>query len=367
MQAQNIVSDSDQHTSGTPYFLFRPAHLLQSFDCFRRGFPGEVTYAVKANPAPEVLATLASAGMRAFDVASVEEMTLVRQIAPKALLHYHNPVRSRSEIQAARRMSVLSWSVDRMSELDKLGTIAGLEIAVRLKLETGGAAYDFGSKFGATPDEAEVLLRQVALRGGRPSITFHPGTQCNDPRAWVAYIQAAGALARRAQIGLHRLNVGGGFAAQRGREAPDLRRTFDAIGQAAQSAFCGAPPPLVCEPGRALVAEAMELVLQVKAVSGDTLFLNDGIYGALAEWRDIGAPGRLSVLSPQGEERRALSRPWHVFGPTCDSLDRLEAPLALPGDVAEGDSLHICGMGAYTASLVTQFNGYGTKTVHRIA
>lgn len=349
--------------SDEPVFILDVDRLQGTYGRFRAGFPGLVTYAVKANPDPRVLQGLVGAGMGAFDVASIAEMQTVRQIAPDAVLHYHNPIRSRAEIAQARRFGVASWSVDRMSELDKLGPIAGLEIAVRLKLSVAGAAYDFGSKFGAEPAQAQALLEAVVQRGGLPSITFHPGTQCTDPSAWARYIEASAALAQAIGRPLHRLNVGGGFAAARGGPVPDLESAFRIIRSTAHSAFDGAPPPLVCEPGRAMVADAVTLVLRVKAVSGATLFLNDGIYGALAEWRDLGAPGGLRVCAPDGTERRGAPRPWTVFGPTCDSLDRLDAPLSLPGDTADDDLVVIPGMGAYAAALVTGFNGYGAKTL----
>lgn len=354
---RSLVLDND------PVFVFDEGRLRDTYRRFQTGFPGEVTYAVKANPDPLVLRHLAGAGMAAFDVASPTEMETVRRIAPQARLHYHNPIRARSEIAQARRFGVVSWSVDRISELDKLGSVVGQEIAVRLKLPVSGAAYDFGSKFGAAPAQAGALLRDVIRRGGLPSITFHPGTQCADPSAWARYIEASAALAHRVGQPLHRLNVGGGFAAARGGAAPDLERVFHTIETTAQQAFNGTPPPLVCEPGRPMVADAMDLVLRVKAVSGDALYLNDGIYGALAEWRDLGASDAIETFAPDGSPRRGAPRAWTVFGPTCDSLDRLPAPLRLPQDLAEEDILLIPGMGAYAAALVAPFNGYGAKAL----
>ncbi|MHA6345785.1 type III PLP-dependent enzyme, partial [Roseivivax sp. CAU 1761] len=109
-----------RHRPDRPVFFFSPTALARSAARFRAGFPGQVTYAVKANPAPEVLSGLSAAGLEAFDVASPEEMRAVRRVAPAARLHYHNPVRSPDEIAAARRFGIASWSVDRASELEKL-------------------------------------------------------------------------------------------------------------------------------------------------------------------------------------------------------------------------------------------------------
>ncbi|MGR3496865.1 type III PLP-dependent enzyme [Citreimonas sp.] len=345
-----------------PYFRHDAEALARVARVFLTGFPGLVTYAVKANPAPAVIAGLHRAGITAFDVASPAEMALVRDAAPGAALHYHNPIRSPAEIAVARGHGIASWSVDRPGELDKLGDIGGDEIAVRFKLPVTGAAYDFGAKFGAEPDIAVALLRLVAECGGKPSLTFHPGTQCEGAEPWARYIAAAADIARRAGVPLTRLNVGGGFPSHRAGDAPTLQGHFDTIAQAARAAF-DTPPPLVCEPGRALAADAAQLVLRIKAVDGRTLFLNDGLYGALGEWRDLPATDRIAVVDSDGRPRRGAVVPWRVFGPTCDSLDMLPAPLPLPEDLGEGDHVIVGGMGAYAASLVTRFNGYGTTRV----
>lgn len=355
-----------QNRPDAPVFLFDPMAVSRSAQAFLGGFPGLVTYAVKANPNPAMIEALVAAGVETFDVASPAEMALVRSILPRAVLHYHNPVRSRSEIATARQFGVASWSVDRQTELAKLGDIAGQEIAVRFKLPVTGAVYDFGSKFGAEPAEAITLLRAVAAAGARPSLTFHPGTQCGAATVWVPYIEAAAEIARAAGVTLNRLNVGGGFPSSRdGRPAP-WHDHFDAIRTAAQAAF-DTVPPLVCEPGRALAAEALTLVARIKARDGDTLFLNDGIYGALSEWRDLGPLDRFAVLSPQGQLRRGAAQPFTVFGPTCDSLDRLPEPTVLPSDSVEEDFVVITGLGAYSTALNTAFNGYGTDTVIPLA
>ena len=119
-------------------------------------------------------------------------------------------------------------------------------------------------------------------------------------------------------------------------------------------------PLLLCEPGRAMVADAFCLVTRVKALREDgSVFLNDGTYGALAEARDIGPVERYTVVSPQGAPRSGAPVDRVVFGPTCDSLDRLPDAIALPGDMRPGDYVMFEGMGAYSRALATGFNGYG--------
>jgi ornithine decarboxylase len=346
-----------------PVLFLSPETLHETARAFAEGFPGLVTYAVKANPAEAVLGNLLSAGIDGFDVASPAEITLVRSLAPKAVLHYNNPVRSRDEIAMAVAHGVASYSVDDRGELLKLAEAVphGREIAVRFKLPVTGAAYDFGEKFGASPDAAADLLAEVVRLGYRPALTFHPGTQCTDPEAWAVYITRAHDIARAADVTLDRLNVGGGFPTRRMQgEAPPLARIFDTIERATRAAFGAHPPALVCEPGRAMVAEAVSLALRVKATKGGRqVYLNDGIYGALAEQPIMGVTDRLRVLAPDGTPRRGAPVPRLVWGPTCDSLDRLPGEVPLPADMAEGDYIVIDGMGAYSTATVTRFNGYG--------
>ncbi|MDU8928421.1 type III PLP-dependent enzyme [Alisedimentitalea sp. MJ-SS2] len=345
---------------------FDPATLQATAKRFQAGFAGLVTYAVKANATPVVLENLAAAGIRAFDVASPREMDLVAAAAPGAKMHYNNPVRSRAEVAKGIAAGVVSWSVDGLGELEKLGKprFAGEEVAVRLALPVKGASYDFGAKFGETPDGCVDLLQEVERRGFTPAMTFHPGTQCADPNAWGEYIRVCAAVAHRAGVRLARLNVGGGFAAHRFGAAPDLEAIFATIAAETRAAFGDQAPKLVCEPGRAMVAESFVLATRVKALREDgAVFLNDGIYGALSELRDIGPTDRVLVVSPEGQDRRGALMPRMIFGPTCDSLDCLPAPVALPKDIREEDYVLFSGMGAYSLAIATAFNGYGPAQV----
>lgn len=344
-----------------PVMYFSPVVLQQTAQRFLDGFPGLVTYAVKANPDEAVLVNLVAAGITAFDVASPAEMAAVRAVCPEAVLHYNNPVRSIAEVTEAAQYGITSASIDCLSELDKLTPLGtDLEVTVRLALPVKGAAYDFGAKFGVGPEGATALLKEVAARGYRPSLCFHPGTQCDDPAAWAAYIQEAADVAQAAGVVIARLNVGGGFASHRAGVNPDLERIFDGIRAAAAGAFGTAVPELICEPGRALAAEAFTLATRVKAVrDSGAVFLNDGLYGGLFEFRDIFAVDRLRSVSSSGALRDGEMTPRMVFGPTCDSLDQLPEPVQLPDTLVEGDYVLFSGMGAYSLSLSTGFNGYG--------
>ncbi|MCI2399042.1 type III PLP-dependent enzyme [Aliiroseovarius subalbicans] len=358
----HLKSDRPDH----PVLYFAPQALQDTACRFQSGFDGLVTYAVKANDARVVLENLIAAGITTFDVASPAEMRKLRAISATVDMHYNNPVRSRAEIAEAAKLGVVSYSVDGMSELAKLVEIVppeGVEVTVRLRLPVKGAAYDFGEKFGEDPDGAVKLLQAVVEAGFTPAMTFHPGTQCADPAAWSVYIDTCADVARRAGVSLTRLNVGGGFAANRG-VAPDLEAIFAAIHSAVRDAFGDTRPGLVCEPGRAMVAEAYALATQVKSLRDcGSIFLNDGIYGGFAEAPLIGVVDRITTMKPDGTAHQAPLVPRVVYGPTCDSVDRLPDPLMLPETLEEGDYLIFEGMGAYSTATVTRFNGYGAIRV----
>ncbi len=351
-----------------PVMFFAPTVLQATARRFIDGFPGFVTYAVKSNPEEMVIQNLVAAGIRGFDVASPAEIELIRRLAPSADLHYNNPVRARHEIAYAVQMGVKSYSVDSRSELQKLIEIVpaeGTEISVRFKLPVAGAAYNFGAKFGATVELATELLATVADAGFVASLTFHPGTQCTDPMAWDAYLRAAAEICRNAGVKAHRLNVGGGFPSHRlHTELPQLDAIFALIRRVADEAFEGTPPALVCEPGRAMVAESFSLAACVKGLRDDEhVFLNDGTYGCLDELPITGIIDRINVVSPEGERREGDARARVIFGPTCDSVDRLPGEVDLPSDLAEGDYLVFSGMGAYSTATNTQFNGFGNMSI----
>jgi len=353
-------------TSEGPVQFFAPALLTARHQVFRQGFPGEVTFAVKANPAEFILSQLAVEGMAGFDVASPEEIALVARVCPGARLHYHNPVRSRAEIAAGIAADVASWAVDDMGEWEKLlaaGLPARAEVAVRLALPVGGGAYHFGAKFGATPEEAEALLRTVAAAERVTSMTFHVGTQCTDPRAWAIYMAEVARIAQAVGVPLRRLNVGGGFPSGRDGDAVDLAPYFAVI-RAGLAGF-DHKPALVCEPGRGMVADAFAYAVRVKSRRGSRVYLCDGIYAGLAEFTSMPLPA-YAVHDAQGTLRDGAAQPCVIYGPTCDSLDRLPGEVALPATIAEGDWIIFRAMGAYLYGMTTRFNGYGAWETLRV-
>jgi ornithine decarboxylase len=357
-----------------PVFCFSAEALRRRVSEFLTKFPGEVSYAVKANPAQHILLAASGCGLTMFDVASVHEMRSVHSVAPLAQFHYHNPVKSRREIdEAYHSFGCRRFAADDLQEIykiaDTLGRSSGIEIAVRFRLPRlgGSSAHDFSSKFGATRPEAVELLKSVAALGFGPVLTFHPGSQCIDPMAYVRHITASAKIARRAGVRLAALNVGGGFPARyRDADVPPLAIFFTAIADTARKEFLLEMPRLECEPGRSLVAASTSLLTRIKLVkhNRDEVFINDGIYGALMEIyqvSDIVPPAR---AIRDGWQLLGPTRLWTLYGPTCDPLDRLPVKFELPVDLREADFIEFGSIGAYGAATSTRFNGYGGAETH---
>ena len=331
---------------------------------FISGFSGVVAYAVKANPAPELVHALAACGIRAYDVASIAEVALVRGIMPDAYVMYDNPVKSRDEItQAYQDYGVKSYALDDVREFEKIQSIIGVDesvqLTVRFKIPTNTAKYDLSEKFGADEALSIELLKKVSAAGYRCGLTFHPGSQCTDAGAYREYIEKAAEIVKAAGVPIVSLNVGGGFPSRYlGESLPDLQDYFSAIGDAFESAFGGTETTLISEPGRCLVDSCISLLCQVKHRRDDhTVFINDGVYGGFME--QLFSPIVHPVRAFRGAE--ALTgdcAPFTVWGPTCDSIDILAHKPMLPEDVAEGDWIEFGLMGGYGSSTATEFNGF---------
>jgi ornithine decarboxylase len=345
-----------------PMHCLRPAVITDTAAHFVSSFHGDVLYAVKCNPEPGVLRAMWAGGVRHFDCASAGEVSLVRQMFPAAEIHFMHPVKSRPAIREAYwRHDVRDFVLDSASELakimDETDGAEDLGLVVRLALPAGGALYDLSGKFGAPVEEAAELLRAARPLARRLGVSFHVGSQCMDPLAYRRALVLAAEAIRRAGVVIDIIDVGGGFpVSYPDLEPPPLGAYFAEIEGAFEE--LGLPVArLWAEPGRALVAAGASVVVQVQLRRGDTLYVNDGVYGSLS---DAGTPAfrfpaRLIGALPAASE---VLRPFAFYGPTCDSADYMKGPFWLPADIEEGDWIEIGQLGAYGACLRTAFNGF---------
>ncbi len=347
-----------------PVHCLRPHAARKAADFFVRNFPGDVLYAVKANPHPAIIDAVYEAGVRAFDVASLPEIELVAARCPDAKLAFMHPVKSRLAIRKAYfDYGIRAFSLDSLDELDKIiketNGARDLHLVVRVAVSSDHAQHKLNGKFGASGQEAVVLLRQARASCEELGVSFHVGSQCMRPVAYRAAMEIVSDLIRQAQVTIDIVDVGGGFpVAYPQLSPPPLKSYIEEIAAAFESMPVLENADLWCEPGRALCAEAGSHIVRVELRKGDALYLNDGAYGALFDAAHDGLVYPTRVLRAKKGPRRQL-KAFRLYGPTCDSIDTLKGPFLLPSDIHEGDYIEFGQTGAYGAALATRFNGFG--------
>lgn len=205
----------------------RPQAITAAARSFVEAFAGRTLYAVKCNPDPRVLSALWRGGVRAFDCASPAEISVVRQVLPDAAIHYMHPVKARSAIRMAVAAGVRDFALDSADELEKIlaetGAPDDLRLIVRVALPKGGAALDLSGKFGVAQDEAPALVRRARGYARRLGLSFHVGSQCDDPARWRQAMAMVADIAVAAGVKIDVVDVGGGFpSAYPGADLPAL-------------------------------------------------------------------------------------------------------------------------------------------------
>jgi len=326
-----------------------------------------IYYAVKANPAQEVVALLAGLGSN-FDIASRAELELCLALGVHpSRLSYGNTIKKAVDIEYAFAHGVRRFAFDSEEELRKLAKYAPWS-AVMCRLQTSGenAGWPLSRKFGCDLEMAAHLLLLSRELGLRPTgVSFHVGSQQTDPTQWKKPLKEAAGLFRklaRHDIALDTVNIGGGFPVPYEGEVPPVCEFASAISEAMKCAFGESQPKLMLEPGRSLVAEAGVIQSEVVLVSRKSLrdlvrwvYLDVGKFGGLAETLDESIKYRLRTA------RQGTPGPVVLAGPTCDSADILyeKAGYQLPVDLACGDRIQILNTGAYTSSYASVgFNGF---------
>ncbi len=357
-----------------PVAVARPDAVAVAARWFQENFRGDVFYAVKANPSPWVIETLAANGVSAFDVASIPEIELVSQYAPGSRMAFMHPVKSRVAIsQAYFDHGIRTFALDTHEELAKIldatGGAKDLNLIVRLAVAAEGAAYSLSGKFGVEAFEAPALL--LAARRATQDlmgVSFHVGSQCLRPTAYQAAMSQASRALVRAGVFADVVDVGGGFpSVYPGMVPPALADYVDSIDRGFAEMMVHETTELWCEPGRALVAEGSSILTKVELRKGDALYLNDGSYGSLFDAAHSKWPFPVKLIRNEDGEAREVEgplKPYRFWGPTCDSSDHMPGPFWLPEDIREGDYVEIGMLGAYGVAMNTRFNGFGdTETV----
>lgn len=349
-----------------PVLGVRPHATARAARWFLNAFPGDVAYAYKANSSVFLIGALYGAGIRHFDVASLPELEDAATI-PGAELHFMHPVKSRSAIRRAYELGVRSFALDSEDELEKIveettgtkGPARDLKLFVRIAVRPKNSRVPLERKFGLQGVAAARLLVNTRQAAHELGVTFHVGSQTLTPDAYTNALEEVHRLVVQAGVVVDRLDVGGGYPSCYADSKPAPLSSFmEAIIVGIEKMAVREDVRLMCEPGRALVAEAESLIVRVDARRGNDLYINDGAYGTLFDAAHLGFvfPARL-VSRP--EIAGDTLAPFEMWGPTCDSIDQMKGPFMLPATIKEGDYIEIGNVGAYGRAIAGSFNGYG--------
>jgi ornithine decarboxylase len=354
-----------------PIYCIRKKSIQSASTYFRNKFPGKVLYAVKTNPNPEVLKTIVESGIENFDIASIQEIKDIRAISPNAKCSYMHTVKSRESIKEAYfNYDVKAFSLDTKDELIKIiettNQAKDLELFVRVAVSNEHAEIDLSKKFGASISEATGLLRLTKQYAKKIGLSFHVGSQCMHPISYTKGIADIGNIIKKTKIIPDYINIGGGFPAIYPDLVPQsLDSYFEEIKKGLANLKLEKLPEILCEPGRALVAESGSTIVRVNLRKKQKLYINDGTYGTLF---DAGTPNIVypSRLIKNGKIISKKLTAFDFYGPTCDSMDYMKGPFLLPNNIKENDYIELGQLGAYGLTFRTQFNGFYSDKIYEV-
>jgi len=280
-------------------------------------------------------------------------------------------VKSRENINEAYfRHGVKAYSLDTKDELIKIiestNHAKDLELFVRVAVSNEHAEIDLSKKFGANNSETSGLLRLTKQYAKKIGLSFHVGSQCMHPISYTKGIAEIGSIIKKTKIIPDVINIGGGFPTVYPDLIPQsLDNYFKEINNALSNLKLNKLPEIICEPGRAIVAESGSTIVRVNLRKKQKLYINDGTYGTLF---DAGVP---NIVYPSRliNNGRAISKKLNSFdfyGPTCDSLDYMKGPFILPSNIKENDYIELGQLGAYGLTFRTEFNGFYSNDIFEV-
>ena len=356
-----------------PVYCIRKNSIQSAVKYFTKNFPGKILYAVKTNPHPSVIETIIDSGVKQFDVASVEEIKSIRNFSQTAKCSYMHTVKSRESIKEAYfNYGVKTFSLDTKDELIKIikstNNAKDLELFVRVAVSNEHAEIDLSKKFGALNSEAAGLLRLVKQHAKKIGLSFHVGSQCMHPISYSKGINEIGNIIKKTKILPDYINVGGGFPTIYPDLIPQsMDSYFNEIKKGLENLKLEKLPEIICEPGRALVAESGSTIVRVNLRKKQKLYINDGTYGTLfdAGTPNIVFPSKMIKDSSNKIIWKKLTA-FDFYGPTCDSMDYMKGPFVLPNNIKENDYIELGQLGSYGLTFRTQFNGFYSDEIYEV-
>ena len=354
-----------------PVYCIRRKSIQLSSKYFQNKFPGKILYAVKTNPNPVVLKTILESGINNFDIASIKEIEAIKKINPNAICSYMHTVKSRESINEAYfKYGIKAYSLDTKDELIKIiestNNAKDLELFIRVAVSNEHAEIDLSKKFGAINSEASALLRLAKQYAKKIGLSFHVGSQCMHPISYTKGIAEIGNIIKKTKIIPDVINIGGGFPTIYPDLIPQsLDNYFKEINEALSNLKLKKLPEVICEPGRAIVAESGSTIVRVNLRKKQKLYINDGTYGTLF---DAGVPNIVypSRIIKNGKLISKKLTAFDFYGPTCDSMDYMKGPFILPNNIKENDYIELGQLGAYGLTFRTEFNGFFSDNIYEV-
>ena len=354
-----------------PVYCIRRDSINIASKFFQNKFPGKILYAVKTNPHPLVLKTIVESGINDFDIASIKEVEAIRSVSPDAKCSYMHTVKSKESINEAYfKYNIKTFSIDTKDELIKIlnstNQAKDLELFVRVAVSNEHAEIDLSKKFGAQTSEAIGLYRLTKQYAKKIGLSFHVGSQCMHPISYSKGINEIKYIIKKTKIVPDVINIGGGFPTIYPDLVPQsLDSYFEEIKNSLNKLKLEKKPEIICEPGRAIVAESGSTIVRVNLRKKQKLYINDGTYGTLF---DAGVPNIVypSRIITSGRIISKKLTSFDFYGPTCDSMDYMKGPFILPNNIKEGDYIELGQLGAYGLTFRTQFNGYYSGSIYEV-
>ena len=354
-----------------PVYCIRRDSINIASKFFQNKFPGKILYAVKTNPHPLVLKTIVESGINDFDIASIKEVEAIRSVSPDAKCSYMHTVKSKESINEAYfKYNIKTFSIDTKDELIKIlnstNQANDLEFFVRVAVSNEHAEIDLSKKFGAQTSEAIGLYRLTKQYAKKIGLSFHVGSQCMHPISYSKGINEIKYIIKKTKIVPDVINIGGGFPTIYPDLVPQsLDSYFEEIKNSLNKLKLEKKPEIICEPGRAIVAESGSTIVRVNLRKKQKLYINDGTYGTLF---DAGVPNIVypSRIITSGRIISKKLTSFDFYGPTCDSMDYMKGPFILPNNIKEGDYIELGQLGAYGLTFRTQFNGYYSDSIYEV-
>ena len=354
-----------------PVYCIRRKSIQLSSKYFQNKFPGKILYAVKTNPSPDVVKTILESGINNFDIASIKEIEAIKKINPNAICSYMHTVKSRESINESYfKYGIKAYSLDTKDELIKIiestNNAKDLELFIRVAVSNEHAEIDLSKKFGAINSEASALLRLAKQYAKKIGLSFHVGSQCMHPISYTKGIAEIGNIIKKTKIIPDVINIGGGFPTIYPDLIPQsLDNYFKEINEALSNLKLKKLPEVICEPGRAIVAESGSTIVRVNLRKKQKLYINDGTYGTLF---DAGVPNIVypSRIIKNGKLISKKLTAFDFYGPTCDSMDYMKGPFILPNNIKENDYIELGQLGAYGLTFRTEFNGFFSDNIYEV-